>query len=305
VADLLLIVNPGSAVGTTGRRWPQIEERLKARLPSFDVALTQGPGHATTIAAESAGRYERIGVVGGDGTNNEVLNGLVCEDRPVDRNVVLGFIPRGTGADFARGLSIPSDVEAAAERLVDGEVREVDVGKVVYRTHDGVPTVRYFLNEASIGMGALVCERVNRRSKVLGGALSYLWATLATGLRYRDKPVAFSFGSSDGMDVLLNNAWVANGRYSGGGIMSAPRAEIDDGLLDVVCIPHMSLLHRVAGLIRLRSGSFIEMPEVSYRTAPRVDLRSQARVYIETDGEPIGMLPATFEALSGRLKIVA
>jgi diacylglycerol kinase (ATP) len=304
MADLLFIVNPGSAVGNTGRRWPEIEERLRARLPSFDVVLTQGPGHATAIAAESAGRYERIGVVGGDGTNNEVLNGLVCEDRPVDPNVVLGFIPRGTGADFARGLGIPSDVEAAAQRLVDGEVREVDVGKVAYRTQDGVPTVRYFLNEASVGMGPLVCARVNSRSKAAGGAFSYLRATVATALRYRDKPVAFSFDSSNGVEILLNNAWVANGRYSGGGIMSAPRAEIDDGLLDVVCLPRMIVWRRFASLLRLRSGSFIEMPGVSYRTVRRVDLRSQAPVYIETDGEPIGMLPATFEVLSGRLKIV-
>ncbi len=305
MADLLLIVNPGSGGGSTGRHWPAIEQKLRDGLPAFDVAFTERPGHATAIARERAGRYSRVAVMGGDGTNNEVLNGLVLDDQAVNQNLIVGFIRRGTGGDFARGLGIPKDLEMAAERLVGGEVREADIGKVVYRAFDGSEATRYFLNEASIGMGAVVCEWVNRNSKSAGARLTYVLGILAVTPRYRSQPVDFSFDGVGPVGVLLNNAWVANGRYSGGGIMSAPRARTDDGLLDVVTIPHMKLWRRLTSFGRLRSGSFVEMPEVEYRTARRVEMRSDQAVHIETDGEPIGMLPATFEVLTGRLKIVA
>ena len=302
---LLLIVNPRCADGSTGRQWPAIEQRLRDRLPPFDVAFTQRPGHATAIAGEKAGQYDRVAVVGGDGTINEVVNGLMLDDRAVNEDLVLGFIPRGTGADFARGLGMPRDVEAAAERIVSGEVRQVDVGKVLYRAPDGGDGVRYFLNEASIGMGAVVCDWVNSRPKSPRGGLTYLRGILAVTLRYRSQPVVLSFDGAAPVELVLNNAWVANGRYSGAGILSAPRARLDDGLLDVVSVPHMKPWRRVASLWRLRSGSFVDMAEVGYRTAGRVEARSDLPVPIETDGEPIGTLPATFEVLSGRLKIVA
>lgn len=303
--DLLLIVNPRSANGSTGRRWPAIERQLRERLPAFDVALTERPGHATTIAREKAAQYSRVAVVGGDGTNDEVLNGLIQEDRPLNPGLVLGFIPRGTGADFARGLGIPRDAAAAAERLVGGEERQVDIGKIRLRTVDGRDSDRYFLNEASIGMGAVVCEWVNQRSKSVGGRLTYLRGILAVTPRYRSRRVTFSLDCSAPEELLLNNAWVANGRYSGGGVMSGPRARLDDGLLDVVTIPHTKLLRRLAVLRGLRDGSFAELAEVGYRTARRIDVRSEWPVPVETDGEPIGMLPATFEVLRGALRIVA
>ena len=105
--------------------------------------------------------------------------------------------------------------------------------------------------------------------------------------------------------MLLSNAWIANGRYSGGGIQSAPRAAVDDGLLDVVAVAHASAWRRVLGLLKLRSGAFVEMPEVQYRKAARVQFTAQPHLPVEVDGDAVGATPAMFEVVPGRLTVVA
>jgi diacylglycerol kinase (ATP) len=303
--DLILIVNPHSANGSTGRRWPAIEDKLRSLLPPFDVAFTERVGHATAIAREAAGRYGCVALLGGDGTVNEVANGLIADDRPLRADLALGVICRGTGSDFIRTLDIPRDLEGAAERLALGRTREIDVGKIRFRGPDGSETVRYFLNEADIGMGAVVCDRVNRSSKRLGGRLSFLRATLITSLGYRPNLIALSLDGAPAQQMLLGNAWFANGQYSGGGIRMAPRARPDDGLLDVVCVGNLSPLQKLTFFPKLRSGAFVDLPQVTYRTARRIEAKSAEPVGVATEGEAIGSLPATFELIEERLKVIA
>jgi len=304
--DLLLIVNPHSVGGSTGRRWPEFESRLRQSLTvPFDVVFTERPGHATLLAREGAARYDCVVAVGGDGTTNEVVNGLVNDHGPLRPDLRLGIIPRGTGADFPRTLGIPHHLEDAAARLAQGNVREVDLAKVDFRDFTGQDTVRFFINEGEIGLGAAACQAVNRSSKRLGRRFTYTWSVLVATLRYRDRWVTLTLDSGEPWRIHLNNAWVANGQYSGSGIRMAPRARLDDGLLDVVTIAHMGLVQRLGLLRKLRSGDFIELPGVTYETARRIEARSEDTVLIEVEGEPIGMLPATFEITGKRLNVVA
>jgi YegS/Rv2252/BmrU family lipid kinase len=305
MAEMLIIVNPRSANGSTGRRWAEIEWGLRARIPAFDIAFTERPGHATTIAREATARYDRIALVGGDGTLNEVVNGLIADDRPLRPDLALGIVPRGTGGDFVRSVGIPRDLAGAAERLMTGTPREVDVGKVIYRRPDGSEGVRYFINEGEIGMGAAVCEVVNRSSKRWGGRFSFLRAILVTALRYPDQEIMLSLDGAPAERVIINNIWLANGQYSGGGIRSGPRARLDDGLLDVVQIGASGMLEKLLGLPKLRSGAFVDRPNVVYRTARRVEAESEASVPVEVEGEPIGTLPASFEVIGERLRVIA
>ncbi len=244
-------------------------------------------------------------VLGGDGTINEVVNGLVDDQGPVQPELRLGIIPRGTGADFVRTLGIPHDLDAALAQFAQGRVREVDVAKVRFRDFAGQDAVRFFVNEAEIGMGAAVCQEVNRSSKRLGGRLSFLRGILVTMFRYPDHWVTLTLDDAQPWRIRLNNAWLANGQYSGGGIRMAPRARLDDGLLDVVAIAHAPLMEKIVRMRKLRSGEFIDQPTVTYLTARRIEARSEATVPIEVEGEPIGTLPATFEVLDKRLKVVA
>jgi YegS/Rv2252/BmrU family lipid kinase len=306
VADTLIIVNPRSANGRAGRNWLKIEKLLRSRLAGgFEVAFTGRPGHATQLAREAASRFERLTVLGGDGTLNEVVNGLIVDDHVIRPDLTLGIIRYGTGGDFARGLGIPANLEGAIDRLVSGRVREIDVGKVRYRRRDGSEGLRYFINEAEIGMGAAVCEAVNRHSKRMGGTLSFMRAILATGLRYPEQTVRLSLGGAPAAPVQIENIWLANGAYSGGGIRSAPRARLDDGLLDIVRVDGAGLFRKIIGLPALRSGAFVRRANVTYSTASRVEADADTPVPIETDGEPIGTLPAVFEVLGERLRIIA
>lgn len=306
MAGSLVIVNPRSANGSTGRRWPHIERRLRAALPGLHIAFTERPNHATVLAREGAAAHEQMIVVGGDGTINEVVNGLLADDRPVNAGLVLAIVPRGTGADFVRTMGIPHDLDAALQRLTTGAVREVDVGKALFREPDGSERMRYFINEAEVGMGAAVCEEVNRASKRLG-RLSFVRGILSTSLRYRSQPVLFSVDGGPAEEVLLRNVWIANGRFSGGGICSAPRAQPDDGLLDVVRIPDLGLWEQITSMRRLRSGAFVDDPKVVYVTARRVEVQPAGPIAlpVETEGEPVGTIPATFEVLEERLKVLA
>jgi diacylglycerol kinase (ATP) len=304
--DLLLVVNPHSAGGATGRNWSEIESGLRQRLSvPFDVAFTERAGHATVLAREGATHHDCIVAVGGDGTTNEVVNGLVDDNGPLRPDLRLGIIPRGTGADLPRTLGIPRDPEGAAARLAQGNVREVDLAKVHFRDFAGQETVRFFINAGEIGLGPVACQAVNRSSKRLGPRLTYMWCTITSMLRYRDRWVTLTLDSDEPQRIHLNNAWVANGQYSGSGIHMAPRARLDDGLLDVVIISHMRPFEKAVRLRKLRSGDFVNQPGVTYTTARRVEARSEETTLIEVEGEPIGMLPATFEITGKRLKVVA
>ncbi len=302
-ASHLLIVNPRSR-GSTARRWRQAEGQLRAILPPFDAAFTKSSGDATRLAAEAVGRYEVVVAVGGDGTTNEIVNGLVDAEGNVSPDTALGVIPSGTGGDFLRSLGLPRSPEAAAAVLARGHRRELDVGRARFLGFDGGQVTRYFINEAEVGMGAAVCQAVNRSSGRLGGAGTYLWGILATMFRHRDRPVSFSVDDGPAETLVLNNAWIANGRFSGGGIRSAPAAQLDDGCLDLVTIAHAGLLRRLWGIPKLRSGAFVEQSHVDYRTARRVEVTAETPVLVETDGEPVGTLPATFDLLPTRLTVI-
>ena len=298
---LLLIVNPRSANGSTGRRWPKLEVQLREALPPFDAVLTRAAGDAARLAADGAGRYGTVVAVGGDGTISEVANGILA----AGAEAALGVIPRGTGSDLVRTLGIPTALQGAASVLARGPRRRIDVGTATFLDLRREPATRWFLNAAEVGMGATVVDAVNSASRRLRGPPALWWAILAAMFRHRPSLASVVTDRSPPLQLLLSNAWVANGRYSGGGIRSAPRAAIDDGLLDVVLVEHGSARRRIAGLLKLRSGAFVQMPEVVYRQAARVEFTSQTPLPVEIDGDAVGTTPATFEVVPSRLTVVA
>lgn len=302
-AAYLLIVNPRSANGSTGRRWGEIQSSLRRVLPAFDTVFTRRPGHAALLAQDAARAYSVVVAVGGDGTINEVVNGLMAAGQGAP-GPALGVIPRGTGSDFVRTVGIPHDLLGAARVLAAGERRVLDVGRAQVAGLDGRPLVRFFINEAEVGMGAAVSDAVNRSSKRFG-ALSFWWGILATVFRYRDRQITLRADGGLAEDLAVNNIWIANGRYSGGGIRSAPRAQPDDGLLDVVVVTHAGPLLRLRTLLWLRSGRFAELRHVRYRQAQRFEVLPGPPAPVEVDGELIGNTPAVFDLLPGAISVVA
>jgi len=297
-----LIVNPAAANGAVGKNWPRIRDFLQAEGAKFDAVLTEEPGHATQLARQALDDgYRTIVAVGGDGTVNEVINGLV-EEGSVDPEVTLGIIPYGTGADFARVLGIPRDYTVACRHLLRSEPRPVDLGRIAC-FREGREVERYFINAAGLGFDGEVAEVVNRFPKVLGGTITYLTCLLIGLVTYRNKNIELSF---DGQHARgrVNSVIVCNGRYFGGGMFIAPGAAFDDGLFDVVILGNLNKLEVVVNLPRIYKGTHLTHPKVSHFCAREVHVEARERMFLQAEGELVGEAPATFQMIPQALQVL-
>jgi len=292
-------------MGAVGRQWPQIEGLAKARIGSFRFHLTTGPGDATRLARQALLRgAEVIVCVGGDGTLNEVINGLMDGHGPVEPRVRLGLIPNGTGCDLVKTVPIPKEINGALDLILEGHVLPIDLGRVTYRERRGRTACRYFHNVTSIGLGGEVADRVNRTTRALGGFLSFLWATLISLLLYDKKRVRLKV--DDGLEETAV-AWtiaVANGQFQGGGMWIAPGARIADGLFHVTVVGDLGLPEVFRNLPKLYNGKILEVEKVSSFSARKIEVDSDQRVLLEVDGEQPGQLPATIEMAPAALNLI-
>jgi YegS/Rv2252/BmrU family lipid kinase len=298
-----VIVNPAAANGTVGKRWPQMRDVLQAEVGQFDASLTEGPDHATELAREalSAG-YRTIVAIGGDGTLNEVVNGLVSKGM-IDPTVNLGIIPSGTGSDSVRTLGIPHDCRSACHRLLHGKPDCIDLGLATCLS-EGREIQRYFLNVAGLGFDGEVAERVNRSSKAPGGTIPFLSSLAVKLLTYQNKTVEVTLDSQQRLQQKANSVIVCNGRYFGGSMHVGPNAALDDGLFDVVIIGDTTKLEFIANVPKVYRGTHLSHPKVDEYRAKEVRVKAQERMFLQTDGELIGEAPATFQIIPQALHVL-
>jgi YegS/Rv2252/BmrU family lipid kinase len=284
-----VIVNPQSRGGATGRRWADVERRLRNALGPLEIEATRGPRDAGRIAQEGVRTgVERLVVAGGDGTLAEVVTGLLAGGLGGD--VQIGLLPLGTGGDFARTLGISRDLDGAIAALATGTPRVVDAGRVSFRDPSGREDRSWFLNATSFGVSGLVVELVNRAPKALGGRVSFLIGTLRALARYRCPSVALA---------------AANGQYFGGGMRVAPGARLDDGLLDVVVVPELGKARLLAKLPTIYRGEHLRDPATQLRRGRVLEAEASAGVArLDVDGEPLGTLPVRIEILPGALTLI-
>jgi diacylglycerol kinase (ATP) len=294
----VFLVNPASAAGSTGRRWPELAHRAAALGLTGDALISEAPGHLTELASRAhADGATRLVVVGGDGSVNEVVNGLGKAS-----GVELAVIPRGTGWDFARTFGIPRGLDDAVRVALDGAVREIDLGRAVYRTWSGDEGQAYFANVASAGISGAIAKRANETSKALGGKVSYYWATLAVFVRWQtgELRVRFDDESREGkmIDVL-----VCNGRFVGGGMMMCPEAEPDDGLFDLLLIGDVTKRDVLVTLPKTYRGKHLPHPRLELARASSVTVDAEEPLPVELDGEQPGTTPARFEVVPRTLRL--
>ncbi len=248
-----IIANPAAAKGTAAHTIPQIERTLAGCSLDFDLVRTKRPWHAAELAQEAvAAGYDVVVAAGGDGTSNEVLNGLMQVQTPIPgpsyqekgRRVAMGVLCIGRGNDFAYGVGIPTDWEAGCQMLAQNHRRTIDVGRV---TGGLFPQGRYFGNGVGIGFDAVVGFEAARFAR-LGGFLGYLVAVLKTVfLYYRAPLVTIEY---DGQAITQPSLMISimNERRLGGGFMMAPQGRPDDGLLDL-CIARQVSRARIFALV--------------------------------------------------------
>jgi len=307
-----LVVNPRSAGGATARHFDSIAQAARNAVGECAHAFTDRAMHAADLTREALGRgYDLIVAVGGDGTINEVVNGFFQPPRPgtpaaaVQPGAALGLLPRGTGGDLRRTLGLDGDLWRCAGRL-KGEPKRIDVGRVDYLDDGGREASRYFINVGEVGVGARVVDIANASSKVLGGKLTFMLASLRALIGWRDLPVRAFFDGGPAEELSVTTLAVANGRYFGGGMMIAPEAKIDDGLFHVTIWSGYTLVDFVLKSGSMYDGSHTRNSGTRTLTARTVRLEPGGKepVGVEVDGERIGRLPATFTILPGALKLV-
>jgi YegS/Rv2252/BmrU family lipid kinase len=307
-AGTLVILNPMGRSGAIGRRFAPIEAKLRAALGPFEVERTRGPRDAERIAREAVrAGVERLVVAGGDGTLSEVVTGLLAAD--LGAYARIAPLPLGTGGDLLRTFGVPRDLDAALARIAGGKTRRIDVGRARFRALDGRDRTTYFLNVASFGVSGLVTQLVNEAPKALGGRASFLIGTLRGLARYRVPYVTVRVDGAPFFDGPLTLATAANCRYFGGGMLVAPQASPDDGLLDVVVVSGLSKPALVRRLPLLYRGTHFDAPGVVHTRGRVVEAelgasREAGPIFTEIDGEPLGTLPVRYEALPAAITLL-
>lgn len=303
--SITFIVNPHSAMGSTGREWHRIKDMARDSLGPFQSYLTAGPGDATALTRKALlDGAEIVVCVGGDGALNEVVNGFMEEDGPISPGALLGFIPRGTGCDFRKTVSIPREPNKALDLIFGLRAGPIDLGRLSFRDHDGRSACRYFHNITSFGLGGEVDDRVNRTTKVFGGFISFIWATLISILIYDKKRIRLKVDNGVERKVTTWNVAVANGQYHGGGMLVAPEATVNDGLFHVTVIGDLTVPEVFRNLPNLYNGKILQIEKVNSFRAKRVEAHSDQRVLLDVDGEQPGQLPVVIDIVPNALLLI-
>ncbi len=307
----LIIVNPKSAGGGTENRWAQTASDLAKHFGAFNVDFTRKRGDGIKLAKDAATSGTKFIIAcGGDGTINEVANGILQSGEDVE----LGILPSGTGGDFRRTLNIPNAARDAAKVLHEGATKTIDAGKVTFFNHQNEQASRYFLNVSSFGLSAAINERVKAQNTLdwlpvsaIRGKASFALSTLQEVFESEFMTIRVSFDGNEAKLLNTINFCVANARYFGGGMKIAPDAKINDGFFDVVNIGDIKTAKILLNAYRLYSGSHLELAEVKSTLAQKIEVSpaNKQTIFLETDGELPGRLPAIYEIVPRALKIRA
>ena len=300
---LLVILNPWAGRGASGRRRPELEQALRESGADFDIVTTHAVGGATELAWQGVERsYGRIIAVGGDGTINEVVNGIKGAEASLGRRAQLGIIPLGTGSDFVKSLGDvePNDLHGGIRRAVGEHMRVVDLGRV--QVGDRAP--RFFINALGMGLDAQVAAESLKLTKLKGLAV-YLVAILRALANYKAHPMTVEY---DGTRIhrRLLFASPANGRCQGGGFWLTPDALIDDGLLDICLVDKMRLDEIIRHIPKVMEGTHTHLKQVTMGRARTINVSCAATIPGATDGEVIATdaHSITVETLPGAIEVL-
>jgi diacylglycerol kinase (ATP) len=299
---ILILTNPSAGGGKARRVLQAAVSALRRRGEEPQILESQSPQHLVELARAS--RDENADVIvcaGGDGTIHQILNGLLPTETP------LGIIPLGRGNDLARGLGIPTHPGAAAELLLKGKTRLIDLaraGSGTESTPRNESQASLYAGIAGVGFDSVATRFANQPARRLHGRLAYAWGIMRCLRSYQAQPLELTSDTRNFSGEVMF-AVVANNSAYGDGLKIAPGALLDDGLLDVCIIPAMSKWELLRWVPSVYRGRHIAHNGIIYFKASRVTLRSAARLELFGDGEFLGELPATLEVLPRALRVIA
>lgn len=264
-----IIVNPVAGRGRTSKRLPLLKEITDQTGHTFDYYYTTEPLHASRITDKIHREYDAVIAYGGDGTANEVMNGLAGTTTP------FGIIPDGTGNDFAKSVSVTRNLRKAIDTIINYKYRLMDLGTIGNRI---------FLNGVGIGFDGFVNYR-NKKMKLLKGTLSYLYAILSSLALWKAIPINLEI---DGMEIGKSSIYliaIGNGSSAGGGFKLTPDASIHDSIFDICHISDIPIWKILINFVRLINGTIDVVKEVTMRKGKKIRITSDVPLPIHFDGE--------------------
>ncbi|BAL81642.1 diacylglycerol/lipid kinase family protein [Caldisericum exile] len=315
--NICIIVNPVSANGKGLKEFKLVEGFLKSLKPTPKILFTEYPKHAIELSKSAfQSGFNRIISFGGDGTHNEVLNGILVgaqekfkksvfefTEGEIKQIPILAVVSIGSGNDFRKTLKLPKDVISSLKIALTGEGKLIDVGLFEYVDFSGNPKSRFFLNILSGGFSGEVTDKANKGKKSIFRGLIYTLSLISTLLFITIPEGILKHGENE-----LNGKFfefdIANGKYFGGGMCVSPKADITDGLLNISVFKNYTGLEVLFKIKKLFDGTILTEKKLYHDFAKEIFVKTDPPSLIEADGEVLGYTPVKAVAVNKIIKVV-
>ncbi len=302
--EWLVVVNPNAGIGKAGRDWGKISGLLEKHGFAYQAVFTERPLHACELVLENmAAGYRNFIAVGGDGTINEVVNGVFGQTKWPTTGVTVGMISVGTGNDWIRTYNIPTNYEQSILILKQGETMLQDVGIVRYYNNNRQHS-RFFVNVAGLGFDGLVAKKTNAdKIRGRGNPFLYLVNLIGSLFSYKSCQTTMIIDGNELTDKVFSIG-VGIGKYNGGGMQQTPDAKTDDGLFDLTMIKDLSKWSVITNVRRLYDGTIKKHKRVESFLGKNIRIECESPLLLEADGESLGHAPFAFEIIPRSLRVV-
>ena len=296
----LLVMNPGSRAGKGKKLWSFWESRLRAKEVAFDLAVTTRVGHGVELAA-GAKDYDTVVAVGGDGTINEVLDGIMQSARS---DIRMGVLYSGTSPDFCKFHNIPIRPSDAVDALTAGSSRKVDVGRIAYSDKSGRRTTAHFGCGVNVGLGASVARISNQLRRFTGDMIGTCIAVLCSVAVTRPVDLEIVVDGSPQRLSRVNNLSVLKNPFIASGLRLNLDLQAEDGNLVLFVVHGRTRMSVLSVLPGFYSGRAVDREDVVIKKCSQLSIASSRRTEIEFDGDPRGLLPVDIELLPRSLDLI-
>lgn len=304
--EWFVLVNPNAGTRKGLKDWDKIRMLLEEAGVPYQFIFTNHKEHAISLTTRNIKKgFRKFLVVGGDGTLNEVVNGIFFQKNVPTVEFKVGMIPVGTGNDWCRMFDVPFKYKDAIKVITQEKTFTQDIGKVTY-FNNTKPKGRYFINVAGMGYDAVVAAKTNSdKAKGRGGPLVYLKNLFTSLLFYKHSDIeVFIDNQKEPVKCKSFSMGVGICKFNGGGMKQLPNAIPDDGLLDMTLIKKLGKLSVIKEISHLYDGSFVNHPKVSTFTGEKIKITSNPPISLEADGESLGHSPFVFEIIPKSLNVV-
>lgn len=300
----LVILNPHAGSGRGKKDKAEILKCLNIADVQYELVVSEFPRHTVQLTVDAIGNgFRKIIVAGGDGTLNEVVNGIFSQTVCPPEEITIGVIPVGTGNDWIKTFGIPNEYQEAVRIIRKGDTMRQDTGQITF-TENSLTKICYFANMAGFGFDAMVAAKTNRlKDKGRSGISLYLQALGSSFMNYKTAKTHVTIDGQE-IDELIFSVSIGIGRYNGGGMMQAPGAIPDNGLFQVTIIRKIGLFGILRNLAGLYSGAFVKDRRVSTYQAKHVSISAGQSIAGEADGEALGDNKFEIDLLSQKITVI-